>query len=94
MGRPTVEEFGRLLQQFDAAVALGDAGRAKHVAATRELQSGIGIPISPGPAQEQSKDSECHRHGHKEGRREWVLAHQPVTFDQTPRTQLSPPRTT
>ncbi len=36
---PVLEELGRLLQQFDAAVALGDAGRAKHVGATRELQA-------------------------------------------------------
>jgi hypothetical protein len=36
---PVLEEFGRLLQQFDAAVAMGDAGRAKHVGATRELDA-------------------------------------------------------
>jgi hypothetical protein len=36
---PVLEEFGRLLEQFDAAVTMGDAGRAKHVGATRELQA-------------------------------------------------------
>jgi hypothetical protein len=36
---PVLEEFHRLLDQFDSAVVLGDAGRAKHVGATRELQA-------------------------------------------------------
>jgi hypothetical protein len=36
---PVLERFGRLLQQFDAAVAMGDAGRARHIGATQELHT-------------------------------------------------------
>ena len=36
---PVLEEFGRLLQEFDAAVVLGNAAQAKHVGATRELRA-------------------------------------------------------
>lgn len=32
-----LEEFGRMLEQFDAAVALGNDGRTAHIGATREL---------------------------------------------------------
>jgi len=32
-----LEEFGKLLEEFDAAVSLGKEGRIRHTAATREL---------------------------------------------------------
>jgi hypothetical protein len=34
-----LEEFVRMLDQFDEAVALGNDGRTAHVGATRELRS-------------------------------------------------------
>jgi len=34
-----LEEFGRMLDQFDAAVALGNDGRTAHLGATRELET-------------------------------------------------------
>jgi hypothetical protein len=34
-----MEEFGRMLDQFDAAVALGNDGRTAHIGATRELRT-------------------------------------------------------
>lgn len=34
-----LEEFGRMLDQFDAAVELGNNGRTAHVGATRELKA-------------------------------------------------------
>jgi hypothetical protein len=35
---PVLENYGRLLDRFDAAVALGTAGRAAHKSATQELR--------------------------------------------------------
>jgi hypothetical protein len=34
-----LEQFGRMLDQFDAAVALGNDGRTAHIGATRELRA-------------------------------------------------------
>jgi hypothetical protein len=39
LSAPVLEEFLRLLEQFDATVALGNAGRAAHVGATAELDA-------------------------------------------------------
>jgi hypothetical protein len=39
LAESVLEQFGRMLEQFDAAVVLGNNGRAAHVGATRELQS-------------------------------------------------------
>jgi hypothetical protein len=36
---PVLEEFGRMLDEFDAAVALGNDGRTAHIGATRELKA-------------------------------------------------------
>jgi len=36
---PVLEEFGRMLDQFDAAVELGNDGRTAHLGATRELEA-------------------------------------------------------
>jgi hypothetical protein len=39
LSESVLEEFGKLLDEFDAAVALGRQGRTLHTAATRELHS-------------------------------------------------------
>ena len=39
LSESVLEEFGRLLDEFDAAVALGNDGRAAHTAATQELDA-------------------------------------------------------
>jgi hypothetical protein len=36
---PVLQEFGRMLDEFDAAVALGNDGRTAHLGATRELKA-------------------------------------------------------
>jgi hypothetical protein len=38
LSQPVLDEFVRMLDQFDEAVALGNDGRAAHVGATRELR--------------------------------------------------------
>ena len=39
LAQPVLDEFVQMLDQFDAAVALGNDGRAAHVGATRELRA-------------------------------------------------------
>jgi hypothetical protein len=38
LSAPVVEEFGRMLVQYDAAVTQGNDGRTAHLGATRELE--------------------------------------------------------
>lgn len=39
LSAPVLEEFGRMLEQYDAAVTQGNDGRTAHLGATRELEA-------------------------------------------------------
>ena len=45
LSQPVLDEFAGMLEQYDAAVALGNEGRTAHVGATRELR-GAGREIA------------------------------------------------
>src|SRR5918994_1151186 len=42
LSQPVLEEFAGMLEQYDAAIALGNEGRTAHVGATRQLRGAAG----------------------------------------------------
>ena len=72
LSAPVLEELGQLLAEFDAAVALGNSGRATHLRATEELKkvaAGISrtVKVMDGRNRQRFKND-------SEGLREWIGA--------------------